>query len=422
MREIFADLHIHSGFSRAVSKDMTLENLEVWAVKKGLGIVGAPDFTHPKWYPELKEKLVPDGSGLSTVIGGSGKTKFLFATEISCIYTQGGQGRRIHVLVLAPDIETVGKLNAQLNLRGNVASDGRPILGISAKELANIAFTVNERCLIIPAHVWTPWFGLYGSKSGFDSLKDCFEDLADRIPAVETGLSSDPPMNWRVSAIDAKTIVSSSDAHSLPNLGREATGFVLQELTYEAIAEALGIPFPDEEKANRITRTIEFHPEEGMYHFDGHRNCNVRWSPEETKKHKGICTTCGRLVTVGVMNRVEELADRPEGYQPKGRPPFVHLVPLREAIGEALDVGKTSKAVVAAYEDLLQKAGNELAVLLDRSLEELKTLTDPRIAEAIKRVREDRLSVTPGYDGTYGIVKIFDEKERIRAPQATLFG
>lgn len=419
-QEILTDLHVHSGYARAVSKEMTLENLDAWAAKKGITIVGAPDFTHPKWFPELQEKLIEDGSGLLTIRNGKGK--FLLGSEISCIYTEKGKGRRVHVVVFAPSLKTVEKLNAQLNLRGNLASDGRPIIGISVHDLTDIVLNADERCVVIPAHIWTPWFGVYGSNSGFDALAECFGDLTDRIPAVETGLSSDPPMNWRVAELDTKSIVSFSDAHSPANLGREATGFHLAELTYDAIAEALRIPFPTKAQPNRITQTIEFHPEEGMYHFDGHRNCGVRWSPAETKKRKGVCPKCGRQVVVGVMNRVEVLADRPEGYRAERRPGYTPLIPLREAIAEAHGVGKAAKSVRETYETLVAKGDGEMNVLLRLPIEDIARLSDARVGEAVARVREGKLEVTPGYDGTYGIVKIFAENERMmKKPQPTLF-
>lgn len=409
---IITDLELHSRFARAVSKDMNLENLERWGEKKGIDIIGTGDFTHPEWFRELRENLVETHEGLFQRKGSNSKIRFLLSSEISCIFSRGGATRRIHILVYAPDLATVEKINAQLGWIGNLKADGRPMLGLDVKELTKICLEASSDCLVIPAHVWTPWFGMYGSKSGFNSIQDCFEDLLSYIPAVETGLSSDPTMNWRLSELDGKSIVSFSDAHSPPNIGREATLFELTELSYRNIASALRIPFPQKTDPNRITMTVEFFPEEGMYHWDGHRTCDIRWSPEQTRQAKGICPVCGKTVTVGVMNRVDALADRPATFRDDRRPPFRRLVPLAEIIGEALGVGKLTKTVMAEYDRLTNEAGSEFAVLLNLPTQDLQTMTTPRIVEAIERVRNEQLTIIPGFDGIYGTVRVFTEEER----------
>lgn len=420
---LIADLHVHSRFARAVSKEMSIATLEEWGVKKGVELIGAPDFTHPVWLAEMKKELEDAGGGLYRRKGSASPIRFLLAAEISCIFSRAGAVRRIHLLVLAPNFAAVEKINAKLGWVGNLKADGRPMLGIDVKEVVKIALDASPDCVIIPAHVWTPWFGMYGSKSGFNAFHDCFEELGDFIPAVETGLSSDPNMNWRMAELDAKSIVSFSDAHSGPNVGREATVFELAQESLANMQRALKIPFPKPTDPNRLLMTVEFFPEEGMYHWDGHRAHNVRWSPEETKRHSGVCTVCGQKVTVGVMNRVEELANRPAGYQPQGRPPFRHMVPLAEIIGEALGVGKLTKSVAKEYDALIQQAGSEFAALLDAPLGDLAGMTQPRIAEGIRRVREGKLDIVPGYDGVYGTVKVFRENEASTSVpgQRTLF-
>ncbi|MDD5566684.1 MAG: endonuclease Q family protein [Patescibacteria group bacterium] len=425
MPEIITDLHLHSKYSRAVSQDMDLAHIAEWAVKKGIAVVGTSDFTHPEWYQELVKRLERQKNGLYRLKGSDNPTFFIPVTELSCIYSQGGRGHRIHIVIIAPDLETVDKIRGGLGWQGNLKSDGRPILGLSAIELTKVIFNASPECLVIPAHIWTPWFSLFGSESGFDSLTECFGEFADRIPAIETGLSSDPPMNWRLSQLDSKQIVSFSDAHSAANLGREATVFELEELSFKNIAQALKSPG----EKNRIAYTIEFYPEEGKYHWDGHRNCGIRFSPSETKQHNSLCPKCGRRLTVGVMSRVEKLADRPEGFKPTtpssdgaGRPPFKSLVPLAEIIGDALGVGKGSKSVMAEYDRLVQAGKSEFNILLNVEPSKLQAMTQPRIVEAIQRVREGKLHIAPGYDGEFGTVKIFNEQEQ-KAPtgQNSLF-
>lgn len=410
--KIIADLHIHSPYARAVSKIMTFENLDYWARLKGITVMGTGDFTHPQWMKEIKRKLEPAEPGLYRIrnkelgIKENG-TRFLLTVEISSIYSKGGKTRRIHSLIFAPSVETAEKINAQLGLMGNIKSDGRPILGLDAKELAKIIFNIDSRAVVIPAHAWTPWFSIFGSMSGFNTLEECFEEFAPQIFAIETGLSSDPAMNWRLSRLDNIALISNSDSHSLRRIGREANIFET-ELSYDGVIDAIKSRDP-----KRFISTIEYFPEEGMYHFDGHRACGIRMTPPETKKTNKICPKCGKPVTVGVLYRVGELADRPEGFRPKRAIPYKNMVPLDEIIAECLGVASaTSKKVQAEYMNIIEKLGSEFAVLFDASREELKTATRPEIVEGIMRVREGRLHIEPGYDGTYGKVKIFGKGER----------
>lgn len=417
--EYIADLEVHSRFARAVSKDMNLETLEAWGVRKGIAIIGTGDFTHPAWFAELKDELVEAEPGLYRRKDSETDIRFLLSAEVSCIFSHGGRVRRVHILLYAPSLQAVEEINGQLSVRGSLKSDGRPIIGMTAQELAAIAFGVSPQCLVIPAHVWTPWFGMYGSKSGFDSIEECFGPLSPEIVAVESGLSSDPAMNWRIKELDRRSIVSFSDAHSARNIGREATLFSLEKLSYQAITDAIR----QKDSENRIIKTVEFFPEEGMYHWDGHRNCNIRWSPQETKSHAAVCPRCGKPVTVGVMHRVDELADstRPPGFDPGNRPPFQRLVPLAEIIAEARGVGKLTKTVAKEYEALIAAGKSEFNLLLNLSIEQLKQVANPLIAEGIRRVREGQLQITPGFDGTYGIIKVFTEDERKVPGQETMF-
>lgn len=412
---LVADLHVHSRYSRAVSRDMTLATMAAWAKRKGIDVIGTGDFTHPAWVAALENELEETPSGLPVLKGTDGP-RFIYTVEIACIYRQGDKTRRIHLVIVAPSIATVHTINARLAKIGNLRADGRPILGASAMDIARLVRETDPRALVIPAHIWTPWFSLFGSMSGFDTMAECFGDEAPYIRAVETGLSSDPPMNWRLSQLDQIQIVSFSDAHSAPKLGREATLFEVSAPSYDALHRALTAPT----KTDRIAGTIEFFPEEGKYHWDGHRDCGVRWAPEETKKHQGVCSRCQRPVTVGVLNRNEKLADRPVGHQPPTRPPFYSLVPLQEIIADAYGVGPQSKKVQAAYDETVTALGTELRALLEATPEELKTGTDPRIAEGILRVRERRLDINPGYDGEFGTVRVFREDDA-PAAQPRLF-
>jgi uncharacterized protein (TIGR00375 family) len=412
-----ADLHIHSRYSRATSKDMSPEGIGKWAQLKGIRVIGTGDFTHPQWIKELEEKLEQTGTGLFTLkkefpaegVPDSCKAdvSFLLTAEISCIYSKGGRTRKVHALVLAPDFEAAVRISAELAKIGNIASDGRPILGLDAKELLRIVLDASPDALFIPAHAWTPHFSVFGSASGFDSLEECFEELTPHIHAIETGLSSDPPMNWRLSALDGLTLISNSDAHSPSKIGREATIFD-RSIAYGSIRDAI------------LTRkgfigTVEFFPEEGKYHYDGHKACGVSLSPAETRQHGEICPLCLKKVTVGVMNRVGKLADREEGYRPEGAPIFHSLIPLQELIAETLKVGASSKKVARAYQALLEQLGNEHTILMNSPLDDIERAGSPLLREAVARMRAGNVRIIPGYDGEYGKVRTFVDSERNEA-------
>jgi len=399
---------------------MDLENLDKWARIKGIKVLGTGDFTHPEWFKNLKEKLKPAETGLFKFKEDHSEsnkaTRFILTTEISCIYSKGGRVRKIHILIFAPDFETVEKINTQLGWIGNLKADGRPILGLDAKELLKIVLNINPDCLVVPAHLYTPWFSLFGSRSGFDSIEECFEEYSKYIFAGETGLSSDPPMNWRLSVLDRITLISNSDAHSCQRLGREANVFDT-ELSYPAIIEAIKSKNPQ-----KFLYTIEFFPQEGKYHYDGHRACNVRTSPEETKKYNNICPNCGRPLTIGVLNRVDFLADREDGFKPEGAIPFKSLVPLKEIIAEVVGTLPGAKQVEKEYKNLIEKFGNEFEILLNTPYQDLKTVVLSEIAEGIVRVRKGEVEVEPGYDGVFGKIKIFSNGERKALnKQETLF-
>ncbi len=415
---IIADLHIHSRYSRACSRDLTLPNIAAWCAKKGIGLVGTGDFTHPAWFAAMEKELKPHESGFYKLTTDSWRLTALFvpAAEISCIYKRGGKVRRVHLIVVAPTLDVVKKINTKLASIGNIHSDGRPILGLDAEELAKIVFDASPDCLLIPAHAWTPWFAVFGSESGFDSLEECFGGMTKYIYAIETGLSSDPGMNWRLSQLDRIALLSNSDAHSLANLGREANVFDFSELSYALFVDAIRT-----KDQKRFLYTIEFFPEEGKYHVDGHRACGMRLTPTETKKHGGRCPKCGKPVTVGVLYRVDALADRKEGEKPKKAIPYKSIVPLQEIIAEALGVGKQSKKVQKMYEQMVERGGSEFAILLDVSYEAIAAFTrDDRIVEGIRRVREGKLTILPGYDGEYGTVRIFTDAERTQNKQQRL--
>lgn len=409
--KFIADLHIHSKYSRATSRDMEVETLSLWAKRKGIKVLGTGDFTHPLYFLELRTKLRPLGNGLYVLREekrneSSESPCFMLTAEVSNMFTQGGQGRRVHTLLFAPSLEVVEKINSKLSKFGKISSDGRPIFGFPVKDLVKMVLDISSECLLIPAHAWTPWFSVFGANSGFNSLAECFEEEAKHIFAIETGLSSDPEMNWRLSALDEITLISNSDAHSPTRLGREANIFNC-EMSYAGIARAIR-----EKDPHRLLYTIEFFPEEGKYHFDGHRNCQILLSPRETRKLGGLCPVCGKKLTLGVMYRVEELADRPEGaFSPKAIP-SLHMVPLDEIIAEALGVGPNSAAVEKEYLRLIAQGGTEFNILLELAPEELASFTPPLILEGILRVREGRLQITPGYDGVFGRIQIFAPAER----------
>jgi len=412
--KFIADFHVHSKYSRATSKDMDLENLDKWAKIKGIKVLGTGDFTHPEWFKNLKEKLEPAETGLFKL--QNSETRFILTSEISCIYSKKNRVRKIHIIIFSPSFEVCEKINTHLGWIGNLKSDGRPILGLDARELAKIVLNISQDCLIIPAHIWTPWFSIFGSKSGFNSIEECFEDYSKYIYAGETGLSSDPAMNWQWSVLDKITLISNSDSHSPQKIGREANVFDA-EFSYPAITEAIKAKNPQ-----KFLYTIEFFPEEGKYHYDGHRLCGLRLSPQESRKYNNICPNCGKPLTIGVLNRVEELADRKKGFKPKNAIPFKSLIPLEEIIAEALGQAVGTKQVLREYQSLIKKFGSEFEVLLSVSPENLKAATLPEIAEAIIRVREGKVEVDPGYDGVFGKIRIFSKGEqKILSKQKTLF-
>ena len=400
-----ADFHIHSKYSRAVSPLMDLVNLDKWARIKGINVLGTGDFTQPKWFESIKKELEPAEPGLFKLRGSVSPTRFILTAEISCIYKKGGKVRKIHIIIFAPSIEVVEKINFKLGQIGNLKADGRPILGLDAKELVKIVLAANENCLVVPAHAWTPWFSVFGSKSGFDSLEECFDEYTKYIYAIETGLSSDPAMNWRLSQLDKVNLISNSDAHSLGKIGREANVFDT-ELSYEGIAAALKAKRP-RGYPSKFLYTIEFFPEEGKYHYDGHRLCNVSLTPQQSKKYNNICPKCGKPLIIGVLNRVEELADRPEGFLPKDAIPFKSLIPLNEVIAEAIGVSALSKAVSKYYDNLIKNLGSELSILLEVSEKDIDKWSSAEIAKGIIKMRKGEVSIEPGYDGVYGKVKIF---------------
>ena len=405
-----ADLHIHSKYSRACSRDLNLENIDKTCRIKGIDIIATGDFTFPDWFESIRNELDEVGnSGLYKLkIAEDDKIKFILSTELALIYKKNDRCRRIHIVVQAPNVKAVEELNSYLDKKYNIRSDGRPILGMSAEELVKLCLSIHPKYLIYPAHIWTPWFAVFGSKSGFDSMEECFGKYTKNIFGFETGLSSDPEMNWRVSALDKLTLLSNSDAHSLPNLAREANVFDLKNVTYDEIYEAI-----KSKDIKKIKYTIEFYPEEGMYHFDGHRECGVSFEPKETKKHKGICPVCKKPLVIGVMNRVEELADREEGYVLKEAPGYKKLVGLDKIIAEAIGIkSRSAQKVKIEYNNLINSLGPELQILLKEDLENIKKVTLPEIAEGIRRVRAGELYIKPGFDGQYGEVKIFKDEEK----------
>ncbi|MDD5691567.1 MAG: endonuclease Q family protein [Candidatus Omnitrophica bacterium] len=399
--EFIADFHIHSKYSRATSRDMDIKHLAEWAQLKGITLMGTGDFTHHLWLEELKHNLEDCGNGLFKHAG----IYFMLTAEVSSIYSKNGRTYRIHNLIFSPSFKSVDKINERLSRIGNLASDGRPILGLDAAELARIVFDIDENCMIVPGHIWTPWFSLFGSMSGFDKIQDCFEEQTPKIFALETGLSSDPAMNWRLSALDKYTLISNSDSHSPQKIGREANVFNC-ELDYNTIREVLKT-----KDKGRFLYTIEFFPEEGKYHFDGHRLCGVRLSPKETKENNGRCPKCGKPVTVGVANRVEKLADRPEGFKPENAIPFKNLIPFDEIIAGAKGVGKGSINVTRDYHGYLAKFGTEFEVLLRASKEELLKNLPKKVAEGVLRVRQGKVDIKAGFDGEYGTISIFEDNE-----------
>lgn len=409
-----ADLHIHSKHSRATSSDMSPESLWRWAQLKGVTVMGTGDITHPLWFKELNEKLEPAGNGLYRLrkdfrsgdvpLSCRAEVFFLLSAEVSCIYKKNGRTRKIHALLLLPDFAAAAKLSLALARIGNLNADGRPILGLDAKELLRIVLDAAPEGLFVPAHAWTPHFSVFGAESGFDSLDECFEELTPHIHALETGLSSDPPMNRRLSALDGITLVSNSDAHSPAKIGREAN-ILTAAVSYKGILDAL-------RTREGFGGTLEFFPEEGKYHYDGHRLCEVSLSPSETIRHNYLCPVCGKRVTVGVMHRVETLADRAEGAPAADTPPFRSLIPLPEILAEAMNTGVTSKAVTNGYLRLLERLGNELTILLDTPPGDIGQASSALVGEAVRRMRSGKVHIAPGFDGEYGKITIFEPVER----------
>jgi len=417
--KFIADLHIHSKFSRATAKNLDLENLYLWAQYKGIQVVGTGDFVHPQWHKELEEKLEPAEEGLFKLkakyakpidarlpASCRGPVRFMLTVEISNIYKRHDKVRKVHNLIFSPSFAAAKKIQTKLGSIGNISSDGRPILGLDSYDLLKITLDADEKNLFVPAHIWTPWFSVLGSMGGFDSMEEAFGDLTKHIYAVETGLSSDPPMNWRLKQLDDYILISNSDAHSPAKLGREANIFDT-ELSYNGVYKAL-----TDVKDKGLVSTIEFFPEEGKYHYDGHRSCQVRWHPQETIKHNGLCAQCGKPVTVGVMARVEALADRPEGSKSKRHRPYCNIVALPTLIGEARDMGEGSKAVQEAYMNILSKLGNEFYILIDAPIDDIKKVAGEVVAEGINRMRQGKLEIAAGYDGEFGTIKIFESGER----------
>ena len=408
---MIADLHIHSRFSMATSKEGTPENLDFWARKKGISLIGTGDFTHPVWREELKERLVSEGNGLyrlkdayvkeeSRKFPGEG-TRFVVSGEISSIYKKNGKTRKVHNVILLPSLEAADSMAQRLEKIGNIHSDGRPILGLDSHDLLEMMLDVCPEGILIPAHIWTPHFSVLGAKSGFDSVEECFEELAPYIHALETGLSSDPAMNWRISKLDRYQLVSNSDAHSPSKLGREANLLDI-DCSYEGLYRAI-------QTGEGLEGTVEFFPEEGKYHFDGHRKCGVSLSPVEAERLGGICPVCGKKLTMGVDHRVEQLADRAEGFVKKDGKKYESLVPLPEVISACMGYSTASKKVQGCFEQMIQTLGTEFDILRNVPSEDIKSCAGERIAEGIENVRTGNVKRIPGYDGEYGKIELFDE-------------
>ncbi|MCD6592692.1 DNA helicase UvrD [Candidatus Bathyarchaeota archaeon] len=409
---VYADLHIHSKYSRATSARMNIDEIARFAPIKGLNLVGTGDFTHPQWFKELREKLTPEsGTGLYKLSNKpDSKLRFMITGEVSTIFTFKGETKRIHHLILTPSLEIASQISDRLARYGDLALDGRPLLNMTAPMLVEEVMEISRENVVIPAHVWTPWFSLFGAFSGFDKIEDCYQDMTRHIFALETGLSSDPPMNWRLSVLDRYTLVSNSDSHSFwPwRMGREANVFNLEVFSYEEVVNAVRSKDP-----HRFLFTIETYPEYGKYHWTGHRSCHVSFSPEEARRIGNICPVCGRQLTKGVDQRVDELADRPKGFRPEGVPGYKHLLPLSEIIQTVIGVSYPgAQSVWRIYNSLIRKFGSEYAVLLEAPFSELVEVVDANITDAIIRVREERVKVIPGYDGVYGQISLHEEERK----------
>jgi len=410
-----ADLHIHSLFSRATSKACNLAGLFAWARVKGVQVVGTGDFTHPGWFARLKDELVPTEPGffrlkdedvspaLPLITPASSPVRFVLTAEISSIYKRGGRVRKVHNILFAPDFDSVARLNRRLAAIGNIESDGRPILGLDSRDLLEIMLEECPDGFLVPAHIWTPWFSLFGSKSGFDAIEDCFGDLTGHVFALETGLSSDPAMNRLVSALDRFTLISNSDCHSPAKLGREANLFSAG-FDYFSMREAIRNP------GKGFVATIEFYPEEGKYHLDGHRKCGVCLEPPESSRLNDICPVCGRPLTIGVSHRIADLADRREPLYPPGSPRVYSLIPLPEVLGEIAGRGPNSQTVLREYARVISRFGSEFELLLNTPLEEISRVSTV-LGEAVRRIRENRVIRTPGFDGEFGVIRVFEPGE-----------
>lgn len=408
---IIADLQIHSKYSRACSQDLVPKNIGLWSDKKGIQVIGTGDFTHPKWFLELRDALEETKPGLYQLRGKSARAFFMLTAEISSIYKQGEKIRRVHNVILAPSFEAADKIIIGLKRAGaNLNADGRPITGIHCSQLVSIVKEADQQAEIIPAHAWTPHFGIFGSLSGFDRLEEAFGDQTRHIFAIETGLSSDPKMNWQISALDKYTLVSNSDAHSLRKIGREANVFEVEEskLSYAEIVRIIRQKNPKE-----FLYTIEFFPEEGKYHLDGHRDCQFSAKPKQTKKLGGICPVCGKKLLVGVLNRVDQLADREYGFVPQGAIPYKNVIPLEEVIAETYQQGVNSKKVLDLYERMTAKYP-EFEILLDLDESQIAAISSRDIAMSIMRVRNGRIQVEGGYDGVFGKIHLYTQEERER--------
>ena len=408
--KMIGDLHIHSRFSMATSKEGTPENLDFWARKKGISLIGTGDFTHPAWRKELRERLASEGNGLyrlkdeyvkeeSRKFSGEG-THFVVSGEISSIYKKNGKTRKVHNVILLPSLEAADAMAQRLEKIGNIHSDGRPILGLDSHDLLEMMLDVCPDGILIPAHIWTPHFSVLGAKSGFDSVEECFEELTPYVHALETGLSSDPAMNWRISKLDCYQLVSNSDAHSPSKLGREANLLDI-DCSYEGLYQAV-------QTGEGLEGTVEFFPEEGKYHFDGHRKCGVSLSPVEAERLGGICPVCGKKLTMGVDHRVEQLADREEGFVKEDGKKYESLVPLPEVISACMGYSTASKKVQGCFEQMLQTLGTEFDILRNVPAEDIKSCAGERIAEGVENVRTGNVKRIPGYDGEYGKIELFD--------------
>ena len=415
--KFIADLHIHSRFSMATSRDLCLGSLHAWAQRKGITIVGTGDFTHPGWFAELQAELEPAEAGLYRLLpliraeaeadvpaSCRRDVRFMLTAEISSIYKKNGKTRKVHNLLFARDFETAGRIRDALGKIGNISSDGRPILKLDSKDLLKLVVAQGDSAFLVPAHIWTPHFSVLGAFSGFDSIEECFEELTPHVFAVETGLSSDPAMNWRLSVLDRFSLISNSDAHSPGKLGREANLFNT-ELSFDGMLKAL-----KKKEDKSFVGTLEFFPQEGKYHYDGHRACRVRLTPAETKRHNGRCPSCGKKITLGVCHRVDALADRAEGFRPAGAPPFESLIPLKELLADALNVGAATKRVARAYDALLEQFGDEFHILREVPVAALEQSGIPHISEVIRRLRAKEVHIAPGYDGEFGTVTVIGPK------------